>query len=418
MFEGFKVITEDEKNRIWENGIFIVDTNVLLNIYKYKNVDNYKNLLNILRLLKEKEQLYIPYHVALEYYFNKDTNKILVENEYRAVFDKFKAEITNSKNNTTEYIREKDSFRIGLIDSNMLYKLEEYIDACIKGFEGYVSELKEDESDILKREQEIEMLLDTIIGKPFDTQEMERIHEEGKKRYENLVPPGYEDRNKNRKRILVNYEYEQRYGDLIIWKHIKNKSIDAKKPILFITDDQKKDWWQDIKGEKKGILPELRQELFETSGQNLIAYTLKNFIKHSLDYYQELNISDADQNQLITETKELERINENKDLSLNTIRKLNRIEKMLLSESIAKEKRKHNNIFDVKTEDTPRNIRTVMIKKHYKSPEIAEKVKSLLEYKYEQYISVENSLDNKELFIMCIPLIEQGVNKILEDLII
>lgn len=421
MFEGFKILTEDEKKPIWENDIFIVDTNVLINIYKYKNVDNYANLLTILKFLKEKQQLYIPYHVALEYYFNKDKNKSIIEDEYSLIFQELKNRIKKTKEEFHEYLQTRDMFKKNLIDNSISSKIEGYFDNIIEMFNEDLLELKENEEDILMREESIENLLETIVGNPFDKEKMELIHTCGEKRYRNSIPPGYKDeKDKKDTRIFGNYEYEEKYGDLIIWEHIKEKSSETDSPIIFITDDVKEDWWYIIRGKKIGIRPELRQELYDINKQNILIYTLVRFIEQALNHYEELNISDTDQKQLIKETKELERINENKYKysSFNTIKKLKRIEDMLFNEVIAKKNRKYNNIFDVKTEDTPRNIRTVMIKKHYKSPEIAEKVKSLLEYKYEQYISVENSLDNKELFIMCIPLIEQGVNKILEDLII
>ena len=37
MFKGFYQLSEEDFSEIWEHGTFVFDTNVLLNLYRYKN---------------------------------------------------------------------------------------------------------------------------------------------------------------------------------------------------------------------------------------------------------------------------------------------------------------------------------------------------------------------------------------------
>src|SRR5258708_28747318 len=66
LFPGFYKRSEEEFSKIWQEGIFVFDTNMLLNVYRYtqKTRDRY---LEILDLLKQRNQLWIPYQVAYEY---------------------------------------------------------------------------------------------------------------------------------------------------------------------------------------------------------------------------------------------------------------------------------------------------------------------------------------------------------------
>ncbi len=97
----------------------------------------------------------------------------------------------------------------------------------------------------------IDKLLDGKIGQPFDSKKLDQIYDDGKKRYEKFRPPGYKDRSKEAKaekhRFYVNgAEAKREFGDLISWRqiieHAKEKQI---KHLIFVTDDDKEDWWRE-----------------------------------------------------------------------------------------------------------------------------------------------------------------------------
>jgi hypothetical protein len=70
LFPGFYEHTEEELNKLWQDGIFIFDTNMLLNVYRYSS-ETRNRYFEILRQLME--QLWIPYQVAYEYQDNRLT---------------------------------------------------------------------------------------------------------------------------------------------------------------------------------------------------------------------------------------------------------------------------------------------------------------------------------------------------------
>jgi len=98
---------------------------------------------------------------------------------------------------------------------------------------------------------------------------------EGEYRYNNKIPPGYED--------LKNKSSIRKYGDLIIWFEMIEKSKLIKKPILFVTDDLKEDWWK-TSNKKKIPRSELIQEFFQKSDQKYFMYHSDEFMTLSEKY--------------------------------------------------------------------------------------------------------------------------------------
>jgi PIN like domain len=72
------------------------------------------------------------------------------------------------------------------------------------------------------------------VGKKFDEKKLANIYQEGAKRYEQKVPPGYKDAEKGGTR---------QFGDLVVWMEILEHAKDKKHPVIFITSDTKEDWW-------------------------------------------------------------------------------------------------------------------------------------------------------------------------------
>ena len=64
LFSGYYRPDEDEFRILWESGVFILDTNVLLDLYRYPK-ELREELVGVLGKLSE--QLWLPHQVFLEY---------------------------------------------------------------------------------------------------------------------------------------------------------------------------------------------------------------------------------------------------------------------------------------------------------------------------------------------------------------
>ena len=68
IFLGYYAPSQDEFEVLWANAIFVFDTNVLLNLYRYQS-DTRDALLGLIEQLNDR--VWIPYQVGLEYQRNR-----------------------------------------------------------------------------------------------------------------------------------------------------------------------------------------------------------------------------------------------------------------------------------------------------------------------------------------------------------
>jgi diguanylate cyclase (GGDEF)-like protein len=140
------------------------------------------------------------------------------------------------------------------------------------------SSLKEEKSHYLKLYEsdnileEITELFDGKVGEPYPDEKLDKLYKEAERRYQNKVPPGYGDAKK---------PVPERYGDFIVWSQIKDYAGAQKKPIIFITDDAKEDWWLKHEGKTRGPRPELIQEMQDGAGVRFYMYASDRFIEYA-----------------------------------------------------------------------------------------------------------------------------------------
>ena len=60
-----------------------------------------------------------------------------------------------------------------------------------------------------------------------------------------------------------------------------------KKPVIFVTEDEKKDWWWRIEDRIVGPRPELIEEMKEKASVSYYSYSLEPFMKHTKKYLKE-----------------------------------------------------------------------------------------------------------------------------------
>ncbi|MEZ8226778.1 PIN-like domain-containing protein [Vibrio splendidus] len=163
----------------------------------------------------------------------------------------------------------------------------------------YLKELDTQENECLKVESEdhllsrIEKLLAGRVGSKPDKDAIKTIMDDGRARYKAFTPPGYKDAIKekevNNKYVYGGVSYERQFGDLIVWKQIlQYVNNEDKTHLIFVTDDNKEDWWQISQGKTIGFRMELIDEIYsETKLQSFNAYSLGSFLASAQRYLKE-----------------------------------------------------------------------------------------------------------------------------------
>lgn len=266
-FPGHFQPTEENYTALWKDSLFAIDSNVLLNLYRYSP----ETKIELERALKSiQERLFIPHQAAKE--FLKNRLKVTADQarEYtRAIETLTDKNITDlmatlSNNKKHPFLPDTDMSEFTEQVNKLVTKLEHQRDLLL-------NRLTNDE--ILEF---VQLLLENRTGAAFNETLLDDIASEGDKRFKNEIPPGYLDNKKD----AAGDPY-RKFGDLIIWRQLLNKAKSDSKSLIFITDDKKTDWWLEQSGRTIGPRPELREEFIATVGQNFWMYTVDKFIEET-----------------------------------------------------------------------------------------------------------------------------------------
>jgi hypothetical protein len=138
----------------------------------------------------------------------------------------------------------------------------------------------------------IEALFDGKIGpSPSDQKHLDDIYKSGQDRYKRQIPPGYKDdvKDKDGYHIFNGLTFERKYGDLILWEQLLNEVKTREvKHVIFITDDNKEDWWWTVESKGSRITAarrELVEEMRNRAGVELYSqYSSVTFLKYAPEY--------------------------------------------------------------------------------------------------------------------------------------
>lgn len=260
-FKQYHQFTETEFKQLWNDCIFVFDTNTLLNMYRYsrKTVDAY---FSVLRELKNKDQLWIPYQVGYEFY----ENRISVISEFEWSYDAVLCILEKAKKDIEESYKNHP-----FLD---LKEIKKKMDAWLMKVELEIKKAKSihpkwmEKDDVL---DQINSLFENSIWKNYGEEKLLEIANEGKERYVKKIPPWYKDDKKAE---------DKKYGDLILWYQIMDKAEETKKPIILISGDVKEDWWLEKNWKRIMPLPQLKKEIFEKAKVDFHIYTADRFLEY------------------------------------------------------------------------------------------------------------------------------------------
>lgn len=268
-FYGYYRPTKEEFSQLWKNCSFVFDANVLLNIYRYsqKTRETFFDILN-----KISDRIWVPHQAALEY----QRQRLEVIGKQESAYENIQVLLNDNQKNIEN-------------DLNT-YAMHPFIkiDTILKKINNNFTEIKK-ELDTLKQKhpnlidgdelrETITNLFEGKVGSSYSPDKLEEIYNTGKKRYDRSIPPGFEDKKKDGVR---------EYGDLVLWFQIIDHAKSTKKPVIFVTDDRKEDWWLKFRGKTIGPRPELISEIFSTAGINFYMYQTEQFIEYAQKYLKE-----------------------------------------------------------------------------------------------------------------------------------
>lgn len=247
--------------KMWEEALFVFDSNVILSLYRYSPQTS-EMFIDVINSLSAR--IWLPHQVGLEFYGNrlgviseqkkhyetflKNLNTLIqeVENKNRNPFfsSKLTEKITNTKNDIHVEIRE-----------------------IIEVYDKFVN--------IDPLLEKVNNTFENKVGDEYSKEKVGDIQKQGEKRYKTKVHPGYCDDKK---------PIQKKYGDLILWNQIIDKAKVSKCDVIFILDDRKEDWWLEHQGKTISPRPELLKEFRTLTSQQVHFYKPFQFLEYSNKY--------------------------------------------------------------------------------------------------------------------------------------
>lgn len=253
--------TDEWFAELWATCFFVVDANVLLNLYRYSSKAS-ERLLSILGDVRDR--VWIPYQAALEYH---ERRLDVISAETKTYSDTIKQ---------CKSLREK-------LTSSQRHPFAN--DALVPTVMDFLSKLEEDlekrrtqRDKLLSNDplqEQISQLFSEKVGDPPSDEANAALVLEGERRYRDKIPPGYKDADKDDRR---------KYGDLQVWLQIIDWAKKGQKNIVFITDDAKEDWWLFHNSNIVGPRPELLHEIAQEAGVMFYMYRTLQFIEYAQKY--------------------------------------------------------------------------------------------------------------------------------------
>lgn len=303
-FHQEKISNNDFKKE--KNNLIVLDTNFLLQILELpidiasKYIDSLKEI---------KNNLYIPYLVALEFHFNKSTkkkNKARNAQLYVSNIEKKIEELEKSVSDIELLKMENGNEELNKLKGNLELFKKDFLNRVNSFVQNEITD-KED-----KLYNEVLNVISYSVGEQYSQDWIDAVENEGNSRYLENIPPGFNDSEKIGVRKYNGITYRQKFGDLIIWKDILEKSKEQSnyEKVIFITNDgestKKNDWIYKTSNMKVGPDIFLMNELKTLSNKKLYILNNTTFV----NMINELTIEEIDRIEFEEEKKYIVKIPE------------------------------------------------------------------------------------------------------------
>ncbi|MFF8483624.1 PIN domain-containing protein [Streptomyces antibioticus] len=264
-FSGYVTPKMEDWQNVLSNGMVVVDTNVLLNLYRY-NQDARASLLDALE--KFGAHLWVPNQVMVEFWRNRENALEDPEKQLQQSIAALRSDLEKTTSDLRSWIN-----RVSLDRSNAL-KLEGILGTAFDEVIGSMERVVDSSGLGMEHDTSKDKVLSVLtellkgkVGAPLDSAVHAKCIAVGKRRLEEQVPPGYKDKKKEARGD------DSEVGDYLVWFQVMQEAKSRSTDVLLVTGDTKEDWWRLRNRMTLGPRNELSEELLREAGVRL--YMLK-----------------------------------------------------------------------------------------------------------------------------------------------
>jgi hypothetical protein len=246
--------SEQRHAALWKAAHFCFDTSVLLNVYRYTSATR-DEFLKLLAAIKDR--IFVPHRVSVEFF----NNRADVIREYfgpqRIIKDSLDAAMRKIRADHPKH--------------PLLAEFDEIIAAGKKLVTDKYGKDEKAHLDLIHNDTILPQLLAAVgdeAGEPFDGK---ALREDYARRKANATPPFCPKDDKEKQG-----DEERQMGDLAVWLELLAKYEGTSTPLIFVTGDQKENWWHKVEGRHEPQ-PALVREAFERTRGEILLYTADRF---------------------------------------------------------------------------------------------------------------------------------------------
>ncbi|NQX36450.1 PIN domain-containing protein [Herbiconiux sp. VKM Ac-2851] len=263
-FRGYYGYSDSEREELWKSALIVVDTNVLLDLYRQTTATR-KAILSVLR--SDPDRLWLPHQVALEFQRRRESVRTQATDSHT----KLEKRLHNERDTTSKLIAEMKKYNVNL---DVQSKYNTYFKA-VGSLARAIKNTTQEEFDDARAEDAVLLEIEGLYpaarrGKAFKPKRLSRERRLGAERIAHLVPPGWAD--------AATKEGDRIYGDYFVWRQTMDHARAIKRDVILVTNDTKRDW---ADPNTKKFHPELTDEFVAETGQQLLIYRTGDFVKEA-----------------------------------------------------------------------------------------------------------------------------------------
>ena len=265
-FEGYRTPTGEELRAVLTSGLVVLDTNVLINLYRFAEQAR-DDLLRVLERLDGR--LWLPHQVLVEFWRNRDA-VLRDPRDTDSVLRSLRRAEANARQALNTWARQVSlpSGRVEEIAGELIDAFQATAESVDAFADRSAARAAKDTADdpLLAR---LEPRLAGCVGPPFDEEARAAAEQEARRRIEAKEPPGHRDGGK---------EPALAIGDYFVWEQLLREAARRGGDVLFVTADTKDDWWRTVHDDRRGPQLSLVAELRRRSGGRLFMQTPAQFL--------------------------------------------------------------------------------------------------------------------------------------------
>lgn len=271
-FREYASATASDYAEVLRKGLVVVDTNVLLDLYRYQAYTR-EDLLATMTALGER--LFIPHQVATEFWRGREG----AVREGLGVSADLARDLDRNADVAAQALSTWAN-RAG-VPPDQLEPLQSSLRRAYAKVSEKVADRGNDELTLAALNTYSDPVLSALhnllrgkVGPPFDP-DQQAVHErEAQRRVENQEPPGYKDKSKTG---------TASWGDYFVWRQLLNEAATRACDVLLVTRDSKEDWWRREHNQTRGPRLELSAECLRETGHQLLMLTPSNLLSRAKD---------------------------------------------------------------------------------------------------------------------------------------